>query len=165
MFTKFSRSWSLIKASGSVLRQDKELLVFPMLAVGATLLVILSFAAPLIVTGALGSTESAGGPQPLVVVTAFLFYLTQYFIVVFFSAALVGAAMVRLDGGAPTVGDGLRIAASKALPILVSRGIGPIDAVKESAQLLKQSWGENIIGVTRRVFGGELMDSAFRSKS
>ena len=28
MFDRFSRSWELIKASGSVLRQDKELLVF-----------------------------------------------------------------------------------------------------------------------------------------
>jgi hypothetical protein len=32
------------------------------------------------------------------------------------------------------------------VPILVSRDIGPVDAVKESATLLKKTWGENIIG-------------------
>jgi hypothetical protein len=32
-----------------------------------------------------------------------------------------------------------------AIPIIVVEGIGPIAAVKRSAQLLKQTWGENII--------------------
>ena len=32
------------------------------------------------------------------------------------------------------------------VPILVSRDIGPLDAVKESALLLKKTWGENVIG-------------------
>jgi hypothetical protein len=122
----------------------------------------------------------------------FVFYLVQYFIVFFFNAALVGAAMIRLEGGDPTVADGFRIARGKVgailgyaviaatvglilrmieeragfigrwiagllgvaftvatfltVPLLVSRDIGPIEAVKESAALLKRSWGENIIG-------------------
>ena len=125
-------------------------------------------------------------------VFAFVFYLVQYFIIFFFNSALVGAAMIRLDGGDPTVRDGLRIAelAHRAdigyaaiaatvglilrlieerlgligrwiagllgiaftiatfltVPILVSRDVGPIEAVKESATLLKKTWGENIIG-------------------
>jgi hypothetical protein len=32
------------------------------------------------------------------------------------------------------------------VPVLVSRDIGPIDAVKESVLLLKRTWGENIVG-------------------
>jgi hypothetical protein len=32
------------------------------------------------------------------------------------------------------------------VPILVSRNVGPVEAVKESASLLKKTWGENIIG-------------------
>jgi hypothetical protein len=100
--------------------------------------------------------------------------------------------MIRLDGGDPTVSDGLRIARSRfvqilgyaaiaatvglilriieeragfigrwiagllglaftvatflTVPILVSREVGPVEAVKESAALLKKTWGENIIG-------------------
>ena len=41
---------------------------------------------------------------------ALLFYVVSYFITLFFSTALVGAAMIRMDGGNPTLSDGLRIA-------------------------------------------------------
>ena len=34
----------------------------------------------------------------------------------------------------------------KGDPVLVTRDIGPVDAVKESALLLKQTWGENLVG-------------------
>ena len=188
---RFSRSWELIKASGAVLRQDKELLLFPFFSAIATLLVSASFILPLVMTGAFERMDGQGPDGPAMVFL-FLFYLVQYFIIFFFNSALVGAAMIRLDGGDPTVRDGLRIAGSRivqiigyaaiaatvglilriieeragfigrwiagllgvaftvatflTVPILVSRDIGPIEAVKESAVLLKKTWGENIIG-------------------
>jgi hypothetical protein len=191
VFTRFSRSWELIKASGAVLSQDKELLLFPLFSAIATLVVAATFIVPLIVTGAFEQTRIEGSEAPYMVF-AFAFYLVQYFIIFFFNSALVGAAMIRLDGGDPTVADGLRIARSRlvqilgyaaiaatvglilriieeragfigrwivgllglaftvatflTVPILVSRDIGPVEAVKESATLLKKTWGENIIG-------------------
>ena len=191
MFDRFSRSWELIKASGAVLRQDKELLLFPFFSAIATLIVAASFIVPLIATGAF-ERSIAPGEETSYMVFLFLFYLVQYFIIFFFNSALVGAAMIRLDGGDPTVKDGLRIASSRVVqilgyaaiaatvglilriieeragfigrwivgliglaftvatfltvPILVSRNVGPVDAVKESAALLKKTWGENIIG-------------------
>ena len=191
MFARISRSWDLIRASGAVLRQDKELLLFPFFASIAALLVAATFILPLVFSGAFdrASEESFDAATMLLL---FLFYLSQYFVIFFFNSALVGAAMIRLDGGDPTVSDGLRIARSRivqifgyaaiaatvglilriieeragfigrwiagllglaftvatflAVPILVSRDIGPVDAVKESATLLKKTWGENIIG-------------------
>jgi len=38
------------------------------------------------------------------------------------------------------------IATFLVVPVLVTRDVGPVDAVKESAVLLKETWGENIIG-------------------
>jgi hypothetical protein len=192
MFERFSRSWDLIKASAGVLAKDKELLVFPLLSAVCTLIVVAAFALPAFGMGALDGLREGGGMTATVYVLAFLFYLVQYFVIFFFNSALVGAAMIRLDGGDPTLRDGLRIAGSKALPILgyaaiaatvgmilraiqqrsgligklvsgvlgvawtlasflvvpvlVARNIGPIDAVKESAVLLKKTWGENLIG-------------------
>ena len=191
MFARISRSWGLIKASASVLAKDKELLVFPLLSAVCTLIVAAAFVLPAF---GLGALDGLGGSEVslLVYVLAFLFYLAQYFVIFFFNSALVGAAMIRLDGGDPTVRDGLRIASSKALPllgyaaiaatagmllralqeragplgklvsgflgvawtlasflvvpVLVARNVGPIDAVKESAVLLKKTWGENLIG-------------------
>ena len=32
------------------------------------------------------------------------------------------------------------------MPVLVTRDVGPVDAVKESAELLRRTWGENLIG-------------------
>ena len=191
MFERFSRSWGLIKASAGVLSKDKELLVFPLLSAVCTLIVAAAFVLPAFGMGALDGLRE-GGMSAAAYVFAFLFYLVQYFVIFFFNSALVGAAMIRLDGGDPTLRDGLRIASSKALPILgyaaiaatvgmilraiqeragflgkivagflgvawtlasflvvpvlVSRDIGPIDAVKESAVLLKKTWGENLIG-------------------
>ena len=194
MFDRLSRSWALVKASGSVLKEDKELLVFPLISSLASILVVACFALPLFGFGALDGLSGGrhGVVSTAAYVIGFLFYLSQYFVIFFFNAALVGAAMMRLDGGNPTVGDGLRIASSKAgnilgyafiaatvgmllraiqervgfigriitgiigagwtmatylvVPVLVARDVGPVDAVKESATLLKKTWGENVIG-------------------
>jgi hypothetical protein len=119
MFARLSRSWTLVKASASVLRQDKELLWFPLISLGALALVLAAFALPVLGLGTLdglsqGTDErvSAG-----MYVVAFLFYFSQYFVIFFFNAALVGAAMMRLDGEDPTFGDGIRIASSKLVVI------------------------------------------------
>lgn len=192
MFEKFSRSWTLVKASAGVLRQDKELLVFPAISVVASLLVMASFILPLFGLLDFKALEQGEREPVWLYAWVFLFYLAQYFVIFYFNTALVGAAMIRLRGGDPTVADGLGIAWSKVgtifgyaliaatvgmilraieeragtigkwitgllgaawtvvtfmtVPILVSRDIGPIDAVKESALLLKKTWGENLIG-------------------
>ena len=64
MFTRFSRSWELIRASGAVLRQDKELLLFPFFSAIATLLVAASFIVPLVVTGAFERESTQSGRIP-----------------------------------------------------------------------------------------------------
>jgi hypothetical protein len=53
---------------------------------------------------------------------------------------LVGRFVVGLIGLAWTVATLL------VVPVLASKDVGPIDAVKHSAELLKRSWGENLIG-------------------
>jgi hypothetical protein len=188
MFDRISRSWTLVKASAAVLRSDKELLLFPVISAFATLLVLATFMVPV-----LGLKLFEGDTiGPLGAVVGFLFYLCQYFVIFFFNTALVGAAMIRLEGGDPTVADGLRIARSKigvilgyaaiaatvglilkaieeragaigriviglvgmawtlatflVVPVLVARDVGPMDAVKESVELLKRTWGENVAG-------------------
>jgi hypothetical protein len=193
MFERFGRSWSLVKASASVLKQDKELLLFPLLSTASLLVVMACFALPAFGLAAVdGITRPDGSTSPLAYGLAFLFYVTQYFVIFFFNTALVGAALMRLDGEDPTLRDGLRIATSKfgtilgyaiiaatvgmvlraiqervgiigkivvgligigwslatylVVPVLAARDVGPIEAVKESAQLLKRTWGENVIG-------------------
>jgi hypothetical protein len=194
MFERMSRSWALVKASVDVLLKDQSLLVFPFISAISVLLVIASFALPL--GGFDAVHQVAGGNGEAVVqkhyVALFLFYLTQYFVIFFFNTALVSVVMLRLDGGTPTVGDGLRIAASKlypilgyavvaatvgmilraiqervgfigqivvgligvgwtlatylVVPVLAARDVGPFEAIAESAELFKKTWGESAIG-------------------
>jgi hypothetical protein len=115
---KFARSWALAKASYGVLRSDKELLVFPLVSAIAVVLVALSFVLPMFGLGTFEQLGKSDSVPPVFYLWLFAFYLVQYFVIFFFNAALVGAAMIRLDGGDPSVADGLRIARGKWLPIL-----------------------------------------------
>ena len=113
MFDKFSRSWMLVKASAAVLRSDKELLVFPLLSGLAAMVVVATFIVPVF---ALGTFENGIGVAGAVL--GFVLYLCQYFVIFFFNAALVGAAIIRLEGGDPTLADGFNAAKSRLGPIV-----------------------------------------------
>ena len=112
MAGRFSRSLELARASWSVVQADKELMWFPVMSFIALVLILGSVAAPVVVVGGLGP-ETAAEPSPASWLAVLAFYILAYFIGIFFNTALVGAAMIRLDGGNPTVGDGLRIAWSR----------------------------------------------------
>lgn len=118
MFQRFSNSWALVKASASVLRADKELLVFPVISAALSVLVLATFAVPSVLAGLFdGAADDSGIPLAGYLV-GFLFYVVQYFVIFFCNTALVGAALIRLRGGDPTVADGFRIASSRLGPIL-----------------------------------------------
>lgn len=117
MFTKLSNSWNLMKASWAVLREDKELIIFPILSTVAVILVTISFAVPMFFAGFFdkGMLNDNG---ILKYVIGFLFYFVEYTIIIFSNTALVGAAMIRLRGGNPTVSDGFKIAFDHITTIL-----------------------------------------------
>jgi len=114
MFDRISNSWALAKASWAVLRADKELIVFPIVSFIAAIVVTISFIIPFAVSGLFaGLAERQSGVEVTTVVITFLFYLVQYTVIFFCNTALVGAALIRLRGGDPTVRDGFRIASQR----------------------------------------------------
>jgi hypothetical protein len=125
MFDRIRRSFDLVRASAQVLRQDNYLLLFPLVSAAAWLLVVAAFALPVF---GLGSVDGIGNGGLLSI--GFLFYVVQYFVIFYFNTALVGAVMIRLDGGSPTLADGLRIANGRLPAILgyavVSATVGVI---------------------------------------
>ncbi len=112
MFQRLSNSWALVKASAAVLQADKELIVFPIISSIGVLVVSASFALPMFFGGLFDAMLSGhlGDIRIASLIIALLFYFSQYVVIIFSNAALVGAAMIRLRGGDPTVGDGFRIA-------------------------------------------------------
>lgn len=120
MFNRISNSWSLMGSCFHVLTKDKELLIFPLLSGIACVALLASFAGGMYGTGMLdeiptvmedqegGRTFNAESIPHLVV--GFTFYFVSYFVMIYFNAALVGAAYIRLHGGDPTVSDGFAAA-------------------------------------------------------
>lgn len=208
----FSRSWRLFRESWSVLQADKELVTFPVLsavwliiasALFLAVIAIVAVANPELVGRFTEAQSATGAEQSDPVATAlgililFLYYLIFYFIVNYMTTALIGAALIRFEGGDPTVRDGLRIARSRTgiifgysaiaatvgvllsilrsrsreggnvggqiiaglgefawgvatflvIPVLAAKGVGPIQAIRESASLLRKTWGEQLIGM------------------
>ena len=113
MFDKFSRSWTRVKASASVIRSDKELLWFPVFSGLAAMVIIATFAVPVF---ALRLFE--GGNEVLGGILGFIGYFCLYSVAFFFNSALVGAALIRLKGGDPTLADGFGAARARIGPIL-----------------------------------------------
>lgn len=141
MFQRLANSWELAKASYGVLRADKELLVFPLVSAIATLAVIVVFAIPALIAGVFDQVANDGDPGVAGYVIAFLFYLAMYFVMIFSNSALVGAALIRLRGGDPTLRDGFQIAMDHLPQIfgyaLISATVGVIlRAIRERAGIL-----------------------------
>jgi hypothetical protein len=114
---RIKRSWALVKASVEVLKLDKELLIFPLISSIMMIFITLTFLIPTLVGNVLDTIFDTGMPV-FGYMVLFLFYLVQYTVVFYNNTALVGAAMIRLRGGDPTVRDGYKIASQRILPIL-----------------------------------------------
>ena len=141
MFERLSNSWELVKASAAVLKADRELLLFPVVSAVLSVLVALTFAVPAFLSGFFAGQDGELAVSAQGYLLAFLFYVVQYFVIFFCNTALVGAAMIRLRGGDPTVGDGFRIAASRTRDILgyaiISATVGMVlRAISERSGLL-----------------------------
>lgn len=113
MFGTLQRSWDLAKETWDVLRQDRTLVIFPILSGIASLLVFASFIIPAVLLFPWNELSQGAGSRarfevgPLHYGLTFLYYLVSYFVVVFFNAGLVACVRMRFNGHTPTVSDGL----------------------------------------------------------
>jgi hypothetical protein len=86
------------------------LIAFPIINGIACLLILLSFALPFIVHPQWLDLMNHNDPQgrqapPWVYIVAFAYYFCNYFVIVFCNAALTSCALVRFNGGTPTLAD------------------------------------------------------------
>lgn len=203
MFEKMKTSWALTKQSWAVLREQKSLVVFPLISGALTILVVCTFLLPPIgyfAMSAGGNLDESGGSDPakielwqraLMWLAMFLCYFLASVVVTFFNAALVACAMQHFAGEVTSPRRGLDIALSRwkqiiawslvnatvgvvlqflkenvgwlgrlvlgatgvawtiatffVVPVLVVEGVGPIEAVKRSTDVLRKTWGESLI--------------------
>src|SRR5205807_10073305 len=96
---KFSRSWQLVKQSFTILRSDKQLMLFPVLSAVSCFVVTAVIAADgaFLLLPARAAAIAAGeqfhaNQSPAFLLGMFTLYVVNYFVIVFFNVALVGVA-------------------------------------------------------------------------
>lgn len=114
-----SRSWDMIGESFAVLRKDKQLVLFPILSGLSTLAVAAMYFLPLFRMGVLEQYEAYRTVDSTVYAWLFLWYCTNYFVIIFFNCALAACAQIRFSGGGPTLRAGMAQAAWKIPSILM----------------------------------------------
>jgi hypothetical protein len=108
---RFGRSWQLTKMSFSVIRKDKEILLFPIISGVVSIIILASFFGVWFFFK--GFDLANLQPDLALYILLVLFYFISYFVVIFFNVALVACAMKRMEGGDPNVSYGLHFAASR----------------------------------------------------
>lgn len=112
-FSRLSNGWQIARTSLKVLNAHKELIMFPILSGMSMAAVIASFT--LVYAGRFGwhfdaLFELNRAQQYLVV---FVFYIVNYFIVVFFNMGLMHCARLYFDGEEVSISKGLQFSASR----------------------------------------------------
>jgi hypothetical protein len=185
-----SNGWQLTLDSFAVLKENRQLILFPILSGISMMLVISSFLVILLSSSGWDWTALRNQDNTTNYLFVFGYYLVNYFIIVFFNTALVHCTHLYFNGEKPTVGQGLRFAISRVgsilawavfaatvgtilraiqdkvgalgkfitgligivwsiatffvVPVLAYEHLGPLDAFKRSASLMKQKWGESL---------------------
>lgn len=145
---RMSNGWKLAMSSFKILKANQQLIIFPILSAISLVLVIGSFFTFLLAgTGwDLDNLEEISQTGYYAVV--FLFYVVNYFIVVFFNMALIHCTRLYLEGEEVTLRKGLQFSISRIGAIfswaLVAATVGLIlKAIQENSGIL----GKIVTGV------------------
>jgi hypothetical protein len=123
MFDRISRSWSLAGQCWDVLKEDPALLVFPLLSSFALLVLLGSFALPVIalyhsLQPAMMDGSTTHTSRLMFYIITYAFYVVSYAVMMFFNSALISVALKRLDGESASVSEGLQMALANLPAIL-----------------------------------------------
>jgi hypothetical protein len=105
---KLSNGWKISLYSFSVLRENKNLIIFPILSTVSMILIFGSVITAVLAANDWDPANFDVHNRALGYFFLFLFYLVNYFIVVFFNMALIECTRLYFHGQKPTVADGLR---------------------------------------------------------
>ena len=152
----FSRSWEITKLSFSVIRQDKELLLFPFLAGIFSITFILAMLFPTLIALVFKGIgmRSAGALQYAL---WFVAYFGLAFIATFFNVCVVYTAKVRFKGGNATFWESIKFALSRIHIIfywsILSATMGIILRILDNMAERAGKGGKILLGILSSVLG------------
>ncbi|MBL7746991.1 MAG: hypothetical protein JNM19_06160 [Chitinophagaceae bacterium] len=114
-FDRLSNGWTIAMNSFKVLKENKQLIIFPILSGVAIFLIMASFFTSVLASAGWDFDNIAIAEQgsPVYYLLLFAFYIVNYFIVVFFNMALIHCTRLYYRGEEVTVAKGLRFSASR----------------------------------------------------
>src|SRR5688572_18894778 len=112
-FDRLSNGWKISMSSFKVLRENKPLIIFPILS-GISLLLILGSFFTVLLAGAGWDFDNIENPnQATSILYIFTYYLINYFIIVFFNTALVHCTRLYFHGEEVSLTIGIKFAMSR----------------------------------------------------
>jgi hypothetical protein len=127
---RIAYTFDMMRSSWELLKQEKRLVVFPLISGFCCLLVMLAFGLPLVSAEGIPSAEKFHQHPALYYGVLFAFYFVSYFVIIFFNSALISCAIGRMRGAEPTISSGFNMALSRLPQIagwaLVSATVGII---------------------------------------
>jgi Family of unknown function (DUF6159) len=118
IFDRFSNGWSIAKSSFAVLKENRQLILFPILSGLSMVLVIAGFVVALIASGRWNIDVVSNRSDVVNYVFVFLYYLVNYFVIVFFNTALIHCTHLYFNGEEVTIAKGIRFSLSRIGVIL-----------------------------------------------
>ncbi len=118
LFDRLGNGWKMGMSSLKVIKKNKQLVLFPIVSSIALILVIASFIGILFAQVGTNFDEVISQGSIGDYILTFIYYLICYFVIIFFNVGLVHCTRIYLKGGEPTVGAGIKFAASRFSVIL-----------------------------------------------
>jgi hypothetical protein len=189
-FDRLSNGWTISMNSFSILKKNKQLIIFPILSGISLVLTAGVFILGILAVAGWDVDYINTNNRVLNYTLLFGFYFVNYFVVVFFNMALIHCSKLYFDGEEVTVSKGLQFSASRigvivswamfaatvgtilkviqentgtigkivtgllgfvwgittffVVPVIAYENLGPVDAFKRSATLMKNKWGESL---------------------
>lgn len=148
--SRLSNGWNIALSSLKVLKEHKKLVIFPILSGLSMTLLLGSFIAVLVVSGGADFMENFFDRygQTSAIGLIFLFYLVNYFIVVFFNMALIHCTKMYLEGEEVEIRAGIQFSISRLGAILSWAAVAAtVGTILKVAQERAGSIGRILIGL------------------
>jgi Family of unknown function (DUF6159) len=113
IFTRFSNGWTIATNSFSVLKENRQLIIFPILSGISMILVIASFVGILFAAGRWDLDVATDRYDIVNYIFVFFYYLVNYFVIVFFNTALIHCTHLYFSGEEVTIRKGLQFSLSR----------------------------------------------------
>ncbi len=112
---RMSNGWNITMNSFKVLRENKSLVLFPILSSISLILIVASFCTAVVAANGwnIENIDIEPPSKAEAYLYSFIYYIVNYFVVVFFNMALVHCTKLYFQGEKPTIRQGIQFSLSR----------------------------------------------------